>query len=452
MNPTSFKRLLSPKTIAVIGGRFAEAVIKQCDSIGFQGDIFPVNPKLGAMQKRKCYSSVDNLPVSPDACFLAVDRYQSVEVVRALAKRGAGGVVVYASGFAEQGAEGARLQEELIQAKGDMTLIGPNCYGMLNYLDSVALWPDEHGGKFVSKGAALVLQSGNIGLNLTMQGRGLPLAHLISVGNGADLQMHDYIEAFLEDERITCIGLHIEGLRDVPAFTSAALKALKQGVPIVALKTGTSDEGQKITFGHTSSLAGSDELYSAMFARYGVARVRTLTEFLETLKLLSTVGPLSNRKIASISCSGGEAAHVADLASELGLTFPPLNSAQEQALFKALGDKVALSNPLDYHTYIWNDEAAQERCFTAMLIGEQAVTLNILDYPKPELCDVSAWDKTTRAFIHALKTAGSQGVIVSTLPENLPEQTRDWLMAEGVAPMQGLEDCLLSICHAAQLF
>ena len=452
MKSSFLKRLLSPKTIAVIGGRFAEAVIKQCDLIGFEGEIFPVNPKRNEMAGRSCFASVSDLPQPPDASFIAVDREGTVGAVAELAALGAGGAVCYASGFAEVGEAGQRWQERLLEAANGMPLVGPNCYGMLNYLDRVALWPDEHGGKAVNKGAAIVLQSGNIGLNLTMQGRGLPLAYLISVGNGADLQMHDYIEAFLEDERITCIGLHIEGLRDIPAFTSAALKALKQGVPIVALKTGTSDEGQKITFGHTSSLAGSDELYSAMFARYGVARVRTLTEFLETLKLLSTVGPLSNRKIASISCSGGEAAHVADLASELGLTFPPLNSAQEQALFKALGDKVALSNPLDYHTYIWNDEAAQERCFTAMLTGEQAVTLNILDYPRPELCDVSAWDKTTRAFINALKTAGSQGVIVSTLPENLPEQTRNWLISEGVAPMQGLEDCLLSICHAAQLF
>lgn len=404
------------------------------------------------MQGRKCYTSVSELPVSPDASFLAVDKYYSVEVIKALAEREAGGVVAYASGFAEQGAEGARLQEKLVQAKGDMALVGPNCYGLLNYLDGVALWPDEHGGKAVEKGAALVLQSGNIGVNLTMQQRGLPLAYLISVGNGADLQMHDYIEAFLEDERITCIGLHTEGLKDVPAFTKAALKALKKGVPIVVLKTGISDEGQKITFGHTSSLSGSDELYRAMFARYGVARAHTLTEFLETLKLLSTVGPLPGKKIASISCSGGEAAHIADLASDLGLEFPLLIPSQEQALLETLGDKVALSNPLDYHTYIWNDEAAQERCFTAMLGGEQDITLKLLDYPKLELCDVSAWDKTANAFISSLKTTGRKGVIVSTLPENLPEKARDWLMAEGVAPMQGLEDCLLSIRHAAQLF
>lgn len=447
----SLNRLLSPQKIAVVGGRFAEAVIKQCDRIGFKGEVYPVNPKRNEMAGRSCFASIADLPQAPDASFLAVDREETVRVVAELAALGAGGAVCYASGFAEVGEEGQVWQERLLEAARGMPLVGPNCYGLLNYLDGLALWPDEHGGKAAEKGAGIVLQSGNIGLNLTMQQRGLPLAYLISIGNGADLQMHDYIEAFLADERVTCIGLHIEGLKDVPAFTRAALKALKREVPIVVLKTGTSVEGQKITFGHTSSLSGSDDLYSAMFARFGVARVHTLTEFLETLKLLSTVGSLPNKKIASISCSGGEAAHVADLAGAVGLKFPPLIPLQEQALSEALGDKVALSNPLDYHTYIWNDELAQERCFSAMLTGEQSVTLNLLDYPKPDLCDVSAWDKTAQAFINALKATGNKGVIVSTLPENLPTKTRDWLMSEGVAPMQGLEDCLLSIHHAARL-
>ncbi len=448
----AMKRLLRPENIAVIGGRFADAVIKQCDFVGFKGQIYPVNPRRESMQGRRCFASVKDLPVPPDAVFLAVDNKASILIVKDLAELGAGGVVVYAAGFAEHDAEGERMQVELLNAKGGMALVGPNCYGMLNYLDGVALWPDEHGGKAVSSGAAIVLQSGNIGVSITMQQRSLPLAYLISVGNQADLEMHDYIEAFLEDERVTCIGLHIEGLKDVQAFSKAALKALHKGVPIVVLKTGTSNEGQKLTFSHTSSLSGSDDLYSAMFARYGVARTRTIPEFLETLKLLSTVGSLATKKIASISCSGGEAAHIADLASKLGLEFPLLIPTQEKALFNVLGDKVALSNPLDYHTYIWNNETAQQACFAAMMLGEQTLTIKILDYPKSDLCDISAWDKTARAFMNALKERNSKGVVVSTLSENLPEQTRDWLLSEGVAPMQGLEDCLLAVNHAHELF
>ncbi len=448
----AMKRLLRPDHIAVIGGRFADAVIKQCDLVGFKGQVYPVNPRRESMQGRSCFASVKDLPVAPDAVFLAVDNKASIPIVKDLAALGAGGVVAYAAGFAEHDAEGERLQAELLKAKGGMALVGPNCYGMLNYLDGVALWPDEHGGKAVSSGAAIVLQSGNIGVSITMQQRSLPLAYLISVGNQADLEMHDYIEAFLQDERVTCIGLHIEGLKDVQAFSKAVLKALHKGVAVVVLKTGASNEGQKLTFSHTSSLSGSDDLYSAMFARYGVARTRTIPEFLETLKLLSTVGSLATKNIASISCSGGEAAHIADLASHLGLEFPKLKPNQEKALFKVLGDKVALSNPLDYHTYIWNDETAQQACFAAMMLGEQTLTIKILDYPNPDLCDVTAWDKTARAFINALKQQNAKGVVVSTLSENLPEQTRDWLLSEAVAPMQGLEDCLLALRHAHELY
>src|SRR5208337_2429145 len=128
---------------------------------------------------------------------------------------------------------------------------------------SEPLWPDQHGGARIERGVALVLQSGNIAVNLTMQARGLPLAYVVAVGNKAKGDFADDVEAFLDDERVTAIGLHIEGLNDVEAFDRAAGRARELRKAIVAIKTGRSEAGAALTLSHTASLAGPDALYDA---------------------------------------------------------------------------------------------------------------------------------------------------------------------------------------------
>lgn len=445
------ERLFRPKTIALFGGGLVAEVIRQCDLIGFDGEIWPVNPKRTEMGGRACFASVSALPAAPDAAFISVPRAATVDVVRQLALRGAGGAVCFASGFAEMGDEGREWQEELQTAMGDMAIIGPNCYGVINYLDGVALWPDEHGGQRIDSGVAIVAQSGNMSISISMQRRGVPLAYLVSTGNQAGVTIPEYIDTFLDDERVTAIGVILEGLDDIAAFSVAAVKARERGVPIVIMKSGVSEIGRKVALSHTSSLAGSDELYNALFERYGVVRVVSIPELLETLKFLSIIGTLPSNGIASISSSGGEAALMADRSVVHQLTMPALVPHQRQALFDVLGERVPLSNPLDYHTYIWTDSDAKYRCFSAMLLGEQAVTIKILDYPRPDICDLTLWEETGNLFAQAVNDSGAKGVVLSTMHENMPEAIQDDLVAQGIAPMLGLEECLVAIRAAAWL-
>src|SRR5207244_1000313 len=157
------------------------------------------------------------------------------------------------------------------------------------------------------------------------------------------------------DERVTAIGLHIEGVDDAALFSKAAILALEKGVPLVVLKTGRSRIGAEMAMSHTSSLAGPDGLYDALFACYGVSRVTDVPAFVETLKLMHMFGGLPGRRISSMSCSGGEAALIADLAEDRGLDFSPIPDANANRLQALLTDKVHVANPLDYHTYIWGD-------------------------------------------------------------------------------------------------
>lgn len=441
----SLRHLLQPKTVAIFGGDSAVKVIRQCQAIGYAGEIWAVNPTRAELGGIPCMASIDDLPGVPDASFVATPPESSLEIVAQLAERGAPGAVCFAAGFAESGGAGEALQERLKEAAGDMAVIGPNCHGYLNYLDGVALWPDEHGGKRCERGVALITQSGNIALNLTMQQRSIDFAYVISVGNNSALELCDYVDMLLDDARVTVIALHIEGIRDIAGFSAAAVRALQKGVPIVALKTGRSSLGAKITLSHTGSLAGSDRLYSALFERLGVARCDSVPQFLETMKFLSVVGPLDANTLGSMSCSGGEASLVADRAERLGVDMPPLTEKSVDGLQEVLGPRVKVANPLDYHLYIWGDYVQLNACFAQFLGNEYACTLLVLDYPPHEGADQSNWITTERALIDAVAQTGQRAVVVASLPETLPADARARLAAAGIAPMQGIEDCLFAV-------
>ncbi len=447
----ALQRLFSPRHIAVFGGSAAAEVVRQCRALGFGGAIWPVHPRHDSVEGLACFRDVAALPEAPDAAFIAVPREASIDIVAQLSARGAGGVICYASGFAEVGGAGVAAQRALVEAAGAMPLVGPNCYGMLNYLDGVALWPDQHGGERVGRGVAIVSQSGNIALNLTMQRRNLPLAYMITVGNKAGVGIEAIVDALLQDGRVSAIGLHIEGLDDVAAFSRVALRALEQGVALVALKAGSSALGASTTVSHTGSLAGPDALYDALFRRLGVARVFDPAALLETLKLLHVCGPLAGRRIISASCSGGEASLVADLAQPRHLDMPAIPAPARAALHAVLGDKVTLANPLDYHTYIWGDLAAQTACFSALLACRFDLHLLVLDFPRSDRCVAGAWQTTVDAFVAAHAQNPVACVVLASMPEGMPDGVARQLLERGVAPMQGIVECLDAIGHAAAI-
>ena len=203
---TRLSRLLRPNSIAVVGGGFfAPNVIRQSLKMGFAGDIWAVHPSKEEVAGVKAYKSLADLPAAPDATFIGVNRNLTIDVVRELRERGAGGAICFAAGFRETGhydAEGARLQDALLEAAGDMAVIGPNCYGLINYADGALLWPDQHGGRRLQEGetgAAMITQSSNIACNLTMQARGLPLAFLMTAGNQAQTGISEMALGLIEE-------------------------------------------------------------------------------------------------------------------------------------------------------------------------------------------------------------------------------------------------------------
>jgi acyl-CoA synthetase (NDP forming) len=446
----NLQRLFSPGSIAFVGGAIAEMAIKRSQELAYEGEIWPVHPTRTDVAGFKCYASVDDLPHAPDAVFIAVNRELTVEIVSKLADGGSGGCVCYAAGFAEMGEEGRRLQQQLVDAAGDMPLVGPNCFGLINYVDKCALWPYLFGGKSVERGAALISQSGNIAMNLTMNQRSVRFTHVIGAGNQAVLGAGDYIDALLQDDRVAAIGMYIEGVDDIDHFSRSALLALKKGVPIVVMKVGKTTASARQSISHTSSLTGADELFDALFDRLGIIRVDSLNKLLETLKVLTLGEPLSGSNIFSLSCSGGEAAIIADVAAELDLEMEPFSDGQLADLQSQFPNYVTVSNPFDYNTSIWGDQSAQERCFTTAMQGDHDAAVLVYDHPTVVSEGVDEWVMTLDALIAAHKATGMPAFTLCTISELMPKEMRDKLIANGVVPLMGLDDGLFALSAATK--
>ena len=433
---TSLSRLFSPKSIAIIGGGdWCKSVISQLKKFNYPGKLYIINKNKKTISGIKTYESIDFILSPLDAIFIGVNRNATIDIVAKLAKLKAGGAVCFASGFKESKNEdknGLLANQALERVSGGFNLLGPNCYGFINALDKVSLWPDQHGCKPVKKGVAILTQSSNIAINLTMQSRGLPLAYVVTCGNQLQLDQAQVALFLLEDTRVTAIGFHIEGFKNIRDWEEVSKKAKKLNIPLIAIKTGKTEEAKAATSSHTASIAGNHIAYDALLERLNIKKLNDLSTFLETLKILHCYGELKSNKIASVSCSGGEAAMVADLGVDLGLKFPKLNAQQKAGLRAALGPKVALANPLDYHTYIWRNPEAMFAAWKSIVIPSLAVTLYVLDYPRSDRCDLSDWEIATNVVIKVKEKTKAKIAVVSTLPELMPEEIAERLLEKGV--------------------
>jgi len=439
-------RLLRPRHIAVFGSGWARNVIEQCARMGFAGPVWPVHPTHDEIGGLRAFRSLADLPEPPDATFVGVNRHATLGVVGELAEMGAGGAICFASGWTEAGESG--LQDQLVAAAGAMPILGPNCYGVINYLDGALLWPDQHGGTRVDRGVALISQSSNIVINLGMQQRALPVAYVACVGNAAVVGLAELTGALLDDPRVTAVGFYIEGIDDAPGLARLAEEARAAGKGLVAIKSGKTELSRTAAASHTASLAGGGAASSAYLRQIGVAEVNTPAELVETLKIFHTHGPRIGRRICSLSCSGGEAGLVADLAAPIGIDFPPVPQPTHDRLRAVLGEIPTISNPLDYHTFIWGDGPKTTEVFTAMLEAYDA-GIYIIDTPRTDRCDDYWYEPALEAIVSAQETTGHVALPVCSLPENFGEARAVSMRDRGVSVLMGLETGLAAI-RAAQ--
>jgi acetyl-CoA synthetase len=451
MSLNNLQRLLAPRSLALVGGTWADAAEAASRVLGYTGEVWRVHPTRVSSAAQRYFRSVDELPSAPDAAFVAAPNREVPGIAAALARRGAGGFVCFAAGFSETATEeGRQLTNDLLASAAELPFFGPNCYGFVNFLDGAALWPDQLVGRRRERGVALICQSGTIALNLLFNDRSLPLGCLLTVGNQTRLAAEDLIEHLCADERVTAIGLYLEGLRDAARFAQAAAQARLAGKPLVLIKTGRTAASSEAVRTHTGALAGTDNVFDAFCSQAGVARCESLASLCETLKIFHCGGPLRGRRILAMGASGGDTAMAADAARDLSLEFPPFPAQAAAQLHALLSERVHISNPFDFHTHVWFDYPRQRSMFgIAQRAGFDLVAF-LLDCP-PAGADDTAYVRAIEEFGAALPGAATRGAVMCSLPESLRSDVRERCFALGLVPLQGQREALEAIDLAARV-
>ncbi len=356
--------------------------------LGYEGAVYPVNPRHAEILGRTCYASLKDASDAAgqpiDAVCILLGRDAVLPVVEEAAAVGAKAIWAFASGFAESGDEGRRLQQELalLCRKEGIAFCGPNCVGVVDFVSKAALFSAPLPVHVEPGSVSVVSQSGSICLTLINGAPDLGFRTVVSSGNEAVLDSTDYIEAFLEDPETTVIAAFIEEFRDPQRFQEVAQRACALGTPIVVLKVGRSSIAQRATAAHTGALAGADAVYDAVFRRHGVVRVDDLDELVQACELFSRQGPRrpSGNRLGMLTLSGGAISLAADIAEELGLTFPDWKEETKAKLREILPEYAPVSNPLD----AWGSgriEDTYEDCLQAAAQDAMDVLIVALDAP-----------------------------------------------------------------------
>ena len=444
-------RLLTPRHIAFVGGKAVEDCINATRKSGFTGHIWAVHPQYTELAGVACVPSLADLPEPPDAALIAVSRERTLDVVAELNAMGAGGAVSIVGEFAETGEDGAALQARLVKAAGDLALVGPNCLGVMNMFDGMAVWGgDNVFSPVTGDGVALISQSGYVAYSVTNVEQALPLGYAISMGNQAVLNVADYIDAMLDDPRVRAIGLYLEGIVDIAAFSAAALRAVKQGVPLVALKAGGTQESAELAQSHSGTLAVDNEIWSALFRRLAIVEAGSPKALIETLKLLGSPKPPKGNRIVAAANSGGYAAMIGEKGRDVGLEFPAPTEAQRNALIKTVPELVSLMNPLDWNLpwAAMSTSGTSDNGMGILMDDRCDLLVYFVDWPRePKVADV--WWPTLEGLIQLNNRMECPVVIASVLPDGLPADLQLRLVDAGIVTLQGLDDTLSAFSAAA---
>ena len=352
------KGLFHPRSVALIGAsteatKLSGRPLRFFLEYGYRGKLYPVNPRYGEISGLPCYSALADIPGEVD---LAVITLPASAVPAALAECGSKGVkaaAIISSGFAEVGGEGIRLQEELtrIAQQFGIAVCGPNCSGFIYFPEKVtASFSVGLDGGFREGGpAAFVSQSGALSSYIlgAANERGLAFRYWVTTGNECVLSFTDYLRHFVEDPEVRLILGYLEDARDGQAFRTCARRALTLDKPIILMKVGRSEVGAKASVSHTGSLAGSDEVYQAVFSQNGILRAETLDEIFDLAALAQAAKRPRGNRVQVLTISGAAGILMADAGSEWGLEFPDLSAQTKDALRKIMPPFASLTNPMD---------------------------------------------------------------------------------------------------------
>ncbi|MET1127745.1 MAG: CoA-binding protein [Thermoproteota archaeon] len=427
---TGVEHLFHPKGVAVVGasrtpGKVGYTILYNL-KLSYRGPVYPVNPRAREILGLPAYPSILEVPDPVDLAAIAVPAPVVPRVLEEAGRRGVKAAIVYSGGFKEVGEEGARLERQLVEIarRYGMRILGPNCVGIyspVSGLNATFLDPSRQG--FPEAGhIALVSQSGALGIALLdwMESRGLGVSRFVSVGNKADIDEADLLAFLSKDRHTYVVAMYVEGVDDGPRFRRA-LEETTTVKPVAVLKAGKTSEGARAAASHTGSLAGSYEVYRAVFRQTGVVEAESSDDLFDLVLALAYQPPMRGDRVAVVTVGGGSGVMATDYLLQLGLKVPELSAETQRRLRQVLLSIASPRNPVDV-TGSGNEQHLAESMRIVAESGEVDAILLIPYFTVPSI-SAKAPEVLAQA-IHEVQVEHGLPVVVS-----LTGGTRAWLMA-----------------------
>jgi acyl-CoA synthetase (NDP forming) len=444
----SLEKVFNPRSVAVIGasevpGKAAERRTRSLIQGGYQGDIYLINPKRSELFGRKAYPNITAVEKEVDLVMIVVAPKFLVPAVTDSVKMGAKGMVIITAGLGETGAEGKKIEEQILQeaAKTGAYVIGPNCSGMFSASAQMNLLgvPPLRAGSI-----SVLAQSGNVIDSLTHYAgvRGVGFSKIISLGNAIGVSFPEYIEYLKDDPNTKAIMIYLEGIKDGNRLVQVARETAKEK-PVIALKVGRSEAGARAAASHTGSLAGDALIVDAAFRQAGIVRVSNVDELFDMAYTLSTCPIPTGNRVAILSEGGGDNSIAADNAEIHGMEVPVLSRETQERIKPFLLEGMPASNPIDYGGTAEENPHMITECVRVCMEDEQVDGIYITgffggfkDIIAPHVAELE--EQTSRDLV-ALVKEKKKPVFVHTSFAAEPIKALDILKAGGVPVFESSE-------------
>ncbi len=371
--------MMAPRSVALVGATdhptsFGGRVFQQMTRFGFAGNIYPVNPRLKAIDGHTCYAGIKELPETPDHVGIVVSSERVFDVLEECAAIGVRFATVFSGGFAESGThEGRARQQRLIEfgrAKG-IRLMGPNCNGIVNFIDRFAMTSTAAIRETYAKPGdiGVVSHSGGLGqINVMWRAmeHGLGISYEASCGNEADIDTLDFARFMLRSDATNVVLLAIEGIKNGEKFRQLAAEAAEMEKPLVILKIGSTEAGSRAAASHTGTIAGDNDIIKAMCRQYGLIQVHECNELYETAVFLRHRQWPKGRGLAAVAPTGGNIVNLADAGAIFDLQWNAFTHETQQALAQLMPGYGTVGNPTDLTSAATGDQAFYRKALTTI--------------------------------------------------------------------------------------
>ncbi|HVA03729.1 MAG TPA: GNAT family N-acetyltransferase [Acidimicrobiales bacterium] len=407
----SIRRLLEPRTVAVIGagrqkGTIGHELLRNLLAGGFEGPVYPVNPSATYVASVPCWPNVGTIPGEVDLAVIAVPERAVAQAIAECGAKSVSSLVVITAGFAERGSEGVDSQHALaaLAHSHGMRMVGPNCFGVINTNPAVSMNATFAPEAPLFGRAGFASQSGGLGIAILGEARArdLGLSSFISMGNKADVSGNDLLQWWEQDDATQVILLYLESFGNPRKFSRIA-RRVGRSKPIVALKSGRTKAGTRAASSHTAALASSDQAVDALFHQTGVVRVATIEELFDVGELLAHQPVPQGRRVTIVGNAGGPGVLAADACISHGLEVPEFSTELQSVLADLLPPGASVRNPIDLAASATSE--GYKKALEALLSSDEIDSIIVIFTPPL----VTRADDVAHAVVEAVDASTVEG-------------------------------------------